>query len=585
MNRPYKILVIDDDPDFYDTFFASDTEWERINFTPKEGSSGFGPVFEQDFDAIFLDLEIPNVSSYSQGIKYLNDINQELKNTKPIIVVTKEPNVVDTYQKVLNHGAAGFFPKGKYNRIICQQLTRKIIEQFQPIPQSSWQVFSQSIWLQKKYDSFLQILKEGNHVFTILGEIGTGKQFLIKYLKKYVSISLISIHAQDFKTKLNTKAENYKAITEIETANEETQEILEQWIKKKPKVIFLCDDRIKQAYLNGQLSPNLYALIMQNVVKIPSLVERPNDIEPFVDLFLQDPRNCPRHLEFFGKKATQVFTQEALIQLKQHKWEGNVRELRSVIQRGICQADMDDFGANELKKIEVNLLAKRIKEDDYRHIAKIETWSYEKIRADQRLKEIEQICINEATIPEIAVELNCKVDELVNELREYKANFPEFFDHKNMISKWFKVDFTLFMVFHSHPESKEIAGNLKTHLDPVIKKRNIIFDNVAFDILNTPPSPKKEFRKVDLFLFLLCPHFLKSEQIRTEFIDVVIQENANVIPIIIRTCLWEDDKIFEKLQILPRNKKPVSEFENQDQVLKEITLELRNYLEKKFVII
>jgi hypothetical protein len=56
-------------------------------------------------------------------------------------------------------------------------------------------------------------------------------------------------------------------------------------------------------------------------------------------------------------------------------------------------------------------------------------------------------------------------------------------------------------------------------------------------------------------------------------------QEARVVPIIISPCDWEDSP-FSKLITLPRNHKPINQWENKDAAYLAVAKEIRNILPK-----
>ena len=92
-----------------------------------------------------------------------------------------------------------------------------------------------------------------------------------------------------------------------------------------------------QAVEEGRLRKDLYFRISTVKVKVPPLRERPDDLLPLAEHFLQ--RYSAKY-----HKGIRGISQSALTRLTQYSWPGNVRELESVIERAVlfCQEEMLD---------------------------------------------------------------------------------------------------------------------------------------------------------------------------------------------------------------------------------------------------
>ena len=68
----------------------------------------------------------------------------------------------------------------------------------------------------------------------------------------------------------------------------------------------------------------------------------------------------------------------------------------------------------------------------------------------------------------------------------------------------------------------------------------------------------------DMALLLVSQHFLASQFIQREEVPLLLkqrmQQGLRVIPIIVRPCLWQDDPVLSKIQVLPKDGKAVVSF-------------------------
>jgi DNA-binding NtrC family response regulator len=92
---------------------------------------------------------------------------------------------------------------------------------------------------------------------------------------------------------------------------------------------------------SGRFHHQLYDLLSKNVIHLPSLSERQEDI-PLLCRYFQAKFNCE-----FGK-ATRAFSPAAERALLSYAWPGNVRELENVIGRACLLADQDWIELSDL---------------------------------------------------------------------------------------------------------------------------------------------------------------------------------------------------------------------------------------------
>jgi TIR domain len=142
-------------------------------------------------------------------------------------------------------------------------------------------------------------------------------------------------------------------------------------------------------------------------------------------------------------------------------------------------------------------------------------------------------------------------------------------------------------ISYSHQDA-EYLGNLKTHLAPLIREKLV---ELWADIeirgggrIDSMISDK--LGKADIFVALVSPDFLASnycyenelaEALRREEIGSII-----VFPIILRPCDWLSSPLKE-LKALPRDGKPVSDWDNIDTPFLDIATELRKIIDAEVV--
>lgn len=96
------------------------------------------------------------------------------------------------------------------------------------------------------------------------------------------------------------------------------------------RIISATNVDLQTAVAQGLFRDDLYYRLNVITITLPPLRERPEDIEPLVEHFLRMYSNEEEALHI---------NSEAMALLQQYSWPGNIRELRSVIQRGQIVCD------------------------------------------------------------------------------------------------------------------------------------------------------------------------------------------------------------------------------------------------------
>jgi transcriptional regulator with GAF, ATPase, and Fis domain len=99
-------------------------------------------------------------------------------------------------------------------------------------------------------------------------------------------------------------------------------------IKLDVRIIMASNEDLERLVSEGRLRKDFYYRIKVYTIEIPSLRERSGDIEILAKHFLE-----LYSVKMTGKKYS--ICSDAIVLLKDHKWEGNIRELENSIIRAI----------------------------------------------------------------------------------------------------------------------------------------------------------------------------------------------------------------------------------------------------------
>ncbi|MBI4170289.1 MAG: sigma-54-dependent Fis family transcriptional regulator [Candidatus Aenigmarchaeota archaeon] len=208
---------------------------------------------------------------------------------------------------------------------------------------------------------------------TITGETGTGKELIARFIHKYsgregfVPLSCAQIPAETLGNELFghrqgafTGAIKYYAGF-FETANrgtlflDEIQELPvaeqagllrvlqdgeyymlgERTAKKtSARVLVASSADLRRAIAEKKLLEPLYRRIEVITVELPPLRSRRSDIAELADYFVK------RYVPSFQPNASVNITQDGITALKDYDWPGNIRELESLIKRGLILAEL-----------------------------------------------------------------------------------------------------------------------------------------------------------------------------------------------------------------------------------------------------
>lgn len=93
---------------------------------------------------------------------------------------------------------------------------------------------------------------------------------------------------------------------------------------------------------------------------------------------------------------------------------------------------------------------------------------------------------------------------------------------------------------------------------------------------------KQQLESAEIILLLITPRFLASDYCYDLEMQRAVQRHdegtARVIPIIVRPCDWQGTP-FSKLQVVPRDAKPITKWNDQDEAFLNVVQGIRRAVE------
>lgn len=343
---------------------------------------GLEMALSQDWGTILLDVVL---NQDLNGIQLLKQIINE-KPHIPVIMISGA-STLDTAVEATKIGAYDFLEKPlNVNRLLLtinraleknrltssnQALINELSERIQLVGRSKA--------MQKIFSKVDSIAKTDAKVF-VWGESGVGKDLLAKiihYRSHRESFPIVTINCAALPENLIeselfgyvkgafTGADEQKEglIAQAEGGTLYLDEITEMSLQAQAKLLKFLQDgqytpiggtKVRQSNVRIISSTNrdihkeiqegrfrqdlFYRLNVVNLF-IPPLRERKEDIPPLAEFFLREACNK------FGKKITH-FSEQAMYLLKNMTWAGNVRQLRSAVERMVLFSNVNfiDYG-------------------------------------------------------------------------------------------------------------------------------------------------------------------------------------------------------------------------------------------------
>lgn len=369
-----KILIIDDERPIRSTL-RDILEYEKFEVDEAvDGIEGIEKFKKGNYDLIFCDIKMPKMD----GIEVLTKI-QEINAEIPVIMISGHGNI-ETAVEAIKKGAYDFISKPP-------DLNRLLITVRNALDKSS--LISETKVLKKKISKGYDIIGESKAIqeikemiarvaptdarVLITGENGTGKELVARQLHEQsnrnkaplIEVNCAAIPSELIESELfghekgaftsavaqrkgkfelaeggtlfldeigdmslSAQAKVLRALQE----NKITRVGGDKEIKVNVRVIAATNKNLKEEITKGNFREDLYHRLSVILIHVPSLNERKEDIPLLAEHFLKII--C----EDYGI-AKKSITKEALKELQNINWTGNIRELRNVIERLIILSD------------------------------------------------------------------------------------------------------------------------------------------------------------------------------------------------------------------------------------------------------
>jgi len=108
------------------------------------------------------------------------------------------------------------------------------------------------------------------------------------------------------------------------------------------RIIAASNRPLEKLVAQGAFREDLYYRVRVFPIRIPALRQRPEDVDPLIDWYME---HLPAEL---GKKPVKL-TDAARQRLRAYDWPGNVRELRNCLERAIILSDEEGIGERHLR--------------------------------------------------------------------------------------------------------------------------------------------------------------------------------------------------------------------------------------------
>ncbi len=426
-----KILIIDDDPSVNRVMQIFFKMKNFIAETAKNGDEGLKLLKKDNFDIVFLDLNLPDIN----GEEVARRIREFDKNI--IIVVITGYASVKSVIKLFKIGINDYIQKpfqiDEIDFLVEKMLKNKQIEEENIKLKKNLSdiykpenIIGKSKAIEEVHKLIIQVSQYDVNVL-IQGESGTGKEMVARAIhfsslrkdKPFYAINCGAIPSELIESELfgYRKGAFTGAVTDrkglFEDANGSTlflDEINELPLHLQPKLLRVLQEKsVKRIGDNKELSVDVriisassldlknevakkkfredlyYRLNVFNIT-LPPLRERKSDIPLLIDHFIKKYSKSI-------KKGIKGITSDAIKKCMNYDWNGNVRELENAVQRAMVIAKGEYLKAHDFI---LEVLSIRDKDDDrgidvdkmdYKNALQYYTDKIDKIYINKAMKE------------------------------------------------------------------------------------------------------------------------------------------------------------------------------------------------------
>jgi two-component system nitrogen regulation response regulator NtrX len=379
-----QLLVIDDEPGIRTVLKDVLVDENYTVFLAEDGYQGLELLKKEAIDVVVLDVWLPNLG----GIDVLKKIKEEFPDVE-VIIISGHANIQMAVQAV-KMGAYDFLEKplslDKTLTVIQNALKFEALKKENKNLKNSLfiddKMVGSSPAMQKIHNLIEQSATSDARIL-IRGENGTGKELVARAIHlhskraagPFIEVNCAAIpetlieselfgHEKGAFTNaigrrkgkfemahkgtlfldevadmsLNTQAKVLRAIQELKFERIGGEES----INVDVRLIAATNKNIEEEIKAGHFREDLFFRLNVIPIHVPPLKERTEDMDELVAYFMEKFKHP-------AKPKPKQFMPEAMEELKKYHWPGNIRELKTLIEAGVCLSRGPVLTAQDLR--------------------------------------------------------------------------------------------------------------------------------------------------------------------------------------------------------------------------------------------
>lgn len=363
-----KVLVVEDDSTLREALCDTIEYGGYRVWSACDGAAALQQLERQPVDLIISDVQMAGMD----GERLLREVRARSPEL-PFVMITAHGSVQHAVS-AMRDGATDYLLKPFAAEVLLEMLAR-----FEPVPEPGVAMVAEDPAMQRVC-RLAERLAHSDATVLVTGESGTGKEVIARYLhacssraeRPMVAINCAAIPENMLESMLfgyekgaYTGAHQSRP-GKFEQANGGTlllDEISEMDLGLQAKLLRVLQEReverlggnkvialdvrviatsnrnLAEAVAAGRFREDLYYRLSVVPLEVPALRDRPADILPLAQRFLQ--RYAP-------PRSGLAFSKAALQRLAAHNWRGNVRELENCVQRASLLAPGPEIGPEDI---------------------------------------------------------------------------------------------------------------------------------------------------------------------------------------------------------------------------------------------